>query len=118
MSGQLDQDYLYVGQTYQRAVPLMVDGLPADIAGSTVTAKFTRISGTYATNNGSEVACSDTGGSDYACGVVEVVMTDAETTTLTAGVWTLELKVVGAAGNVLIFQCSPTVQIVPTGHAS
>ena len=118
MSSKLEQDYLYIGQTYTRVVPLRVDGKPVDITSATVTARFTRVSGTYATNNGAAVSCADTGNSDYSCGVVEVVFTDVETTALAAGHWTLELKVVEAGGDVLIFQCSPSVLIQPTGHTT
>ena len=117
MSGQLEQDYLYIGQTWERIVPLRIDGKPADFTGATIGARFTRVAGTYATNNGNEVSCSDSGGSDYACGVIEVVFPEAETTVLTAGTWTLELKVTTSDNEVLIFQCNPSVQIVPTGHA-
>jgi len=118
MSSKLEQDYLYIGQTYERVVPLTIDGKPADLTGATITARFTRVSGTYATNNGATVNCSDNGASDYACGVVEAVFSAAETSSLAAGTWTLELQVTEAGGDVLIFQCQPSVNIVPTGHAS
>ena len=117
MSGQLEQDFLYIGQTWKRIVPLRVDGQPYDMTGASVTAQFTRISGTYATNNGPEVTCSSGGSSDYACGVVEVEVAESETSQLAAGNWTLEIRVTEAGGDVLIFQCLPVVSVVPTGHA-
>lgn len=119
MSGQLEQDYLYIGQTWERIVPLRIDGKPADFTGATIGCRFTRVTGSSATNNGIEVSCTDgQDGSDYGCGVVGVKFDEATTTQLTPGFWTLEVKVTEANTDVLIFQCNPTVSIVPTGHAS
>jgi len=119
MSGILDQDYLYIGQTYERIVPLRVDGKPYDITGATVTVRFTKVVGSYATNNGSPISATDAvNGSDYSCGVVGVKFEEADTTGLSTGVWTLEVKVAEAGGDILIFQCNPSVNIVPTGHTS
>ncbi len=118
MSGCLEQDSLYVGQDWRRTVPLRVDGLPYDATGASVEAQFVSIARTTATINGAVVSCTDTGLSNYAAGVVEVVYVDAVTSTLAGGEWTLEIAVTEAGGDKKIFHATPSVTVIPTGQAS
>lgn len=114
MSGQLEQDFLYVGQTWKRVVPLSIDNLPYNADGAQIAARFVSVGRSSATNNGPSVTCSDSGASDFSAGVIEVVFSDTETLQLVPGTWTLEI-LVDLGGQRLIFQATPSVSIVPTG---
>jgi hypothetical protein len=116
MTGCLEQDYLYVGQDWVRTVPLKVDGLPYNIAGATVTAQLVSVSRTSATTNGAAQSCTDSGGANFAAGVVEVIYVDTVTTALTGGTWALEILVVESGGDKKIFHATTPITVVPTGQ--
>ena len=116
MSGCLDQDYLYVGQDWDRVVPLRVDGSPYNCTGATVTAQLVSISRTSATTNGAAQSCADSGNADFACGKIEVIYADTVTTALTGGEWILEILVVESGGDKKLFHAKPSVMVIPTGQ--
>ena len=111
------EDRLYAGQDWSRTVPLKVDGLPYAITGATVTAQFVQAnSETSVATNGAAQSCADSGNSNYAAGIVEVIFADTVTTALTGGVWTLEIKVVESGGDINLFHVTNPIRIVPTGQ--
>lgn len=111
------EDTLYAGQDWTRTVPLRVDGLPYVITGATVTAQFVqKNSETSVSTNGAAQSCADSGNSNYAAGIVEVIYADTVTTSLTGGVWTLEIKVVESGGDVKLFWIKNPIRIIPTGQ--
>ena len=116
MSGCLDQDYLYVGQDWDRVVPLRVDGSPYNCTGATVTAQLVSISRTSATTNGAAQSCADSGNADFSAGKIEVIYADTVTTGLTGGEWILEILVVESGGGKKIFHAKPSVMVIPTGQ--
>lgn len=111
------KDKLYAGQDWSRTIPLTIDGLPYVITGATVTAQFVRKSSpTSYTTNGAAQSCADSGNSNYAAGIVEVIYADTVTTGLTGGDYILEILVVESGGDKNIFHVEPEVLIIPTGQ--
>lgn len=114
--GLIQEDIMYVGQDWARTVPLKVDGLPYAITGATVTAQLVSKTNTTATTNGAAQSCADSGNSNYAAGIVEVIYADTVTTALTGGLWTLEILVVESGGDKNLFHVTTPIRVVPTGQ--
>ena len=112
------KDELYVGQDWARTIPLRVDGIPyVGMSGATVTAQLVKkTSDTAYTTNGAAQSCADSGNSNYAAGIVEVIYADTVTTGLTGGTWILEIKSVESGGDIRIFHITTPILVIPTGQ--
>lgn len=94
-----------------------VDEKPRVLTGFTITAGLRTLDSTP-TQEGATITCSDSGGADFARGLVEIVVTDTVAATLTAGRYQWEIKVIDGSSLVSTYVLDPIIRVITAVNPS